>query len=165
MTEGPWHWGTMSDEHTVELQDEEYRKRKCLQIQLLDVDEFLACRVATTVLDLTPDRRVLRELADIAIERGYEWCTNRMPEEKILHAPNWWRIVAEIEQGFDWVKFHEGDPITAKLTDTTLEFGSFKRPEPQTSFGGGCHRTIALAVAIRRPTIAYEPFRILLRRT
>jgi hypothetical protein len=120
-------------------------------IHLLDKDDFLACTVATKVLE--PDVRILSELATVVIQNDYHWCiTNRDPKK----GTDWWQIVQWIEENFSWNKFLAGDPITAKVHRGNLEFGSIEQ------YGGGCHRSIALAVAIQKGRIRYSPFDIML---
>ena len=121
------------------------------KIQLPDQDDFLTCTIATTVLQ--PDIRGLTELADRAIQNGYAWCiANKDPNKD----DRWWQTVRQIEERFSWGKFLIGDPITAKVHRGSLEFGSIKQ------YGGGCHRSIALAVALKKGTIRYRPFDIML---
>ena len=118
-------------------------------VHLPIVEDFLACSIATTVL--VPDVRVLAEIGDRVVRHGYEWCqANRDPAK----AESWWRTVQRIEGEFDWAKFLEGDPITAKVYGQSFQFGSIGR------FGGGCHRTIALAVRVLRDGSFYRPFNI-----
>jgi hypothetical protein len=124
-----------------------------LTIQLPDENYFLACTIATTVLQ--PDERNLRTIAQLVVEKGYRWC---MEHEDPNKSDAWWKGVEQIEKAFDWRKFLAGDPITARVEGHSLEFGSIGTPP----FGGGCHRTIALAAAIQSKKIPYRPFSILL---
>jgi hypothetical protein len=121
------------------------------KIHLLDQQDFLACTVATTVLQ--PDIRNMLEIAKQVIEKGYGWCmANRDP----LKDDQWWPRVRDIEECFLWDRLLVGDPITAKVYRGSLEFGSIN------GFGGGCHRSIALAVAVLSKKINFQSFVILL---
>ena len=113
--------------------------------------DFLACTIATTVLE--PDIRILTDIAKRVRENGYAWCiTNRDP----MKDERWWKGVQTIQEQFSWDLLLVGDPITAKVHGGSFEFGSIN------GFGGGCHRTIALAVAVLSNKINYQPFDILL---
>jgi hypothetical protein len=102
---------------------------------------------------LQPDIRILTDIANLVIEMGYAWCVaNRDPCE----TTRWWEEVQRIEEGFSWKQLLVGDPITAKVHGGSFEFGSIDQ------FGGGCHRSIALAVAVISNRISYRPFDILL---
>lgn len=130
------------------------------KIRIPELNEFLRCSVATTVLNPAVheerDIRNLGELGRIVEDRGFDWCvTNRDPNK----LSQWWRPVQDIRTGMDWELLEKGDPdpITAKIHNGTLEFGSLD------GFGGGCHRTIAIAaLAIDSPE-KYRPFSILLQ--
>src|SRR5258708_26804053 len=117
------------------------------KIQLVDEEDFLACTIATTVLD--PDIRNLKAIAKRIVEHGYDWCiANRDPHKDDA----WWRTVRQIHEDFNWDELRVGDPITAKVHAGSLEFGSIH------GFGGGCHRTIALAAAVVSNRVKYRPF-------
>ena len=121
------------------------------KIQLPDLDDFLACTVATTVL--RPDVRQLREIAKKINIHGYNWILENSDPQK---DEQWWSIVEGIENNFLWDRFLNEDTITAKVHQGSLEFGSIG------SQGGGCHRSIALAVGVLAKKIIYQPFDILL---
>ena len=121
------------------------------KIHLLDQVDFLACTVATTVLN--PDIRVLAEIGKRVIENGYDWAIANRGSDK---NEQWWRIVKDIEEQYSWDKLKIGDSITAKVNQGSLEFGSIK------GVGGGCHRCIALAMGLLFKKIIYKPFDILL---
>ncbi len=116
------------------------------------LDDFLSCFVATTVFH--DDVRVLREIAERVLTRGYEWCIAHRDPQKV---PEWWAPVREIDERFMPDLLAVGQPITAKVHQGSLEFGSFGE------VGGGCHRTIAIAVRAMRDITTYKPFNILLR--
>ncbi len=121
------------------------------KIHLPDQKDFLACTIATTVLQ--PDIRNLTDIANRVIEKGYPWCiTNKDPNKDDA----WWQGVRHIQEEFSWDQLLVGDPITAKVHGGSFEFGSIN------GFGGGCHRTIALAVAVLSNKIKYQPFDIML---
>jgi hypothetical protein len=102
---------------------------------------------------LHPDVRCLSEIAKRVTEHGYLWAiANRDPNKD----ERWWLIVKEIEEHFSWDRLLVGDPVTAKVYRGSLEFGSIN------GFGGGCHRSIALAVAVLSGKTPYRPFEILL---
>jgi len=122
-----------------------------LKIQLPVRDDFLRCTIATTVL--REDIRNLGDIGGIVIARGYDWCIAHGDPEK---GDDWWTTVRGIHEDFSWKLLLEGDPITAKAHAGSLEFGSIK------GFGGGCHRTIALAAIMLTTPDAYQPFDILL---
>jgi hypothetical protein len=121
-----------------------YRK-----IHLLDQGDFLSCTVATTVLH--PDIRKLADIANRVSTEGYAWAiANRDPHKN----QQWWETVRDIEEHFSWDRLLVGDPITAKVHHGSLEFGSIS------GFGGGCHRSIALAIGVVSGRIPYRPFDI-----
>ena len=127
---------------------------KYVKIRLVNPEDFLECRISTTVLNRNP--RKLRDIARFVVENSYAWCQqNRAPEKD----EKWWADVQDIQEEFCWGRFLEGQPITAKVHEGTLEFGSHKETDG-TDYGGGCHRTIALAVAVLKRQIEYEPFDI-----
>ena len=107
--------------------------------------------MATNVL--LPNIRNLKDTALRVIQNGYPWCiANKHPEK----SDDWWERVQQIHEHFSWAQFLVGDPITAKVHDGSLEVGSID------GYGGGCHRSIALANAILSHKINYQPFDILL---
>ncbi len=129
------------------------------KIRIPELRDFLRCSVATTVLSPAVhegrDIRNLGELGRIVEDRGFDWCVaNRDPKKP----PQWWRPVQDIRTKMDWELLEKGDPdpITAKIHEGALEFGSLR------GFGGGCHRSIAIAaLAVDNPE-KYRPFEILL---
>lgn len=121
------------------------------KIHLLGQQDFLACTVATTVLN--PDVRILADIAKRVTDQGYEWVIANRDRHK---DEQWWVRVREIEERFSWELLLDDDPVTAKVNRGGLEFGSIN------GFGGGCHRSIALAVAVLSGKIPYQPFDILL---
>ena len=121
------------------------------RIQLREQTDYLACTIATAVLQ--PDIRNLSDIANRVIVNGYHWCITNKDLEK---GEAWWHTVRDIQENFSWDQFLVGDPITAKVYRGSFEFGSID------GFGGGCHRTIALAVAVLSNKIGYRPFDILL---
>lgn len=118
-------------------------------IQLPYPEGLLACTVATKVLQ--PDIRNLKDIADRICQKGYDWCiANKDPEKD----DSWWKTVKTIHEHFSWDRLLEGDPITAKVHGGSFEFGSIN------GYGGGCHRTIAVAVLAVSDPNQYRPFDI-----
>lgn len=125
-----------------------------LTIQLPRCEDFLVCTLATSVL--SPDERRLDRLAHTISSRGYEWCIRNRHHDK---SPDWLRTVQRIEEDFCWDKLGVGDAITAKVESDALEFGDIDVGGIK-KYGGGCHRTLALAVKCLRAPSFYRPFDI-----